>query len=162
MAKTYAVRPIIPAKYKEGESYRTIPLAASQTFESGAIVTLSGGKVAEAGTDPSSILGVALAAADDYDWMEDTHGTVFPSVPIAMPDQEFRGTLLGTYNSATHVIGFECGVVKDSTTGFWCVDPSDTNNKRVRITGIDHTAENGDTNVPVRFVFLAANQAVVA
>lgn len=150
-------------RYKEGESFRTYALAASQTFKAGAPAVLTSGAntVQEGGTDPTPIVGFFLADAADYAWMDDTFGKVVPSVPIALANQEFRGTLEATYVAATHVIGFECGIVKDAT-GYWTLDPSDTTNVLARLTGFDSEVADGDINPPVRFVVIEADREVLA
>lgn len=149
-------------KYKEGETFRTIALAASQTFLAGApaILATDDNTVEEGGADPASIVGFFLADAEDYAWMYDTFGTVVPAVPVALANAEFRGTLKGTYAKATDVIGKAYGLVKDAS-GYWTVDKADTTNTRVTITGIEDGVANGDIDVPIRFVVLPANRAVI-
>lgn len=157
MATTYAIMPIRPAKAGEGDTYVNYPLAAAQTFELGAPLLLATGAVQEAGADPALILGFATAAHDSYDWMASTRGDVVAKVPVALADQEFRGTLEGTFAAAD--VGTAFGLVLDAT-GYWTVDRSDTSNTRVRVTGVDDGVAVGDINVPCTFVVLPANRQV--
>lgn len=157
---TWAIRPIRPVHRRDGYTWKTLPLASGETFEEGAIVLRdSDGNFAECAADPASIAGVSMAAVSDYSWQEDTFGTVVPRVPVALADQEFRGTLEGTYAAAD--VGASYGVVLDAT-GYWTIDKSETANKRVQITGVDDEVAVGDVNPPVRFVFLTANRQVIA
>jgi hypothetical protein len=155
---TFAIRPISPVKAKGDEEFVTYPLAAAQTFTTGAPAILtSGGTVQETGADPASILGFFMADAADYDWKDDTFGNVSPAVPIALADQEFRGTLLGTYDAAVDV-GRPYGLA--SSAGTWVVDRAETTATRVVITGVEDDAVDGDINVPVTFRVMAANRQV--
>lgn len=157
---TWEIRPIAPVRVKGDEEYRTYPLAASQDFQAGAPAVLQNdGTVQEASADPTDILGFFLADAADYDWKDDTFGFVDPSVPVALADMEFRGTLQGTY-SASADFDAEYGLVEDATTGYWVVDRSETTTTSVVITGVDDDVEDGDTDVPVTFRVLAANRQV--
>jgi hypothetical protein len=156
---TWAIRPIHPVHRRDRDVFKFFPQAAAQTFKRGALLVIdAGGAAAECGADPASIAGVALADAADYSWQNDTFGTVDPGIPVALADQEFRGTLEGTF--AASDIGAAYGVVLDAS-GYWTVDRSDTSATRVRITGVDDEVEVGDVNAPVRFVFLTANQQEV-
>lgn len=167
----HAVRPFHPVRYKEGETHRTPPYKTGETFGVGAVIVRTSGAetVEEGGTDPTPIVGVALAGAADYAWMRDTFGSVVPAVPIALSDQEFRGTLGNSDTSTPEVIadvsaiiGAQYGLVKDTATGYWVIDADDTTNKRVQITGVDDGVADGDGNIPVTFVFLPANRDVIA
>lgn len=144
--------------------YRDVPVGDA-TFETGAVVFLDDGDLTEGGTNPPVILGVATAASDSYDWQEDTHGFVVPRVPIALADEEFRGTLLGTFD--TDDIGKQYGITKHNDNGrdVWVVDRSKTGaDARVTILGVDKVAitdegvitevADGDENVPVSFMFI--------
>lgn len=156
---TWATRPIAPVKRLDGYTFVTYPLAAAQDFERGALVLRNAdGNIAECGADPASIAGVALAAVADYAWQDDTFGKVSPRVPVATADQEFRGTLLGTFAAAD--VGASYGVV--DSAGTWVVDKADAVNTRVQIVGVDDEVAVGDVNPPVRFVFLVANRQVIS
>lgn len=149
-----------PVHRRDGYAWKTNTYASGETFETGAVVTLdTNGKWAEGGTDPASIAGVAMCAVADAN-PSDTFGNAESVVPVALSDQEFRGTLEGTI-ALPGDLGAEYGVVKDAT-GYWTIDRTDTANKRVRITGVDDIVENGDVNAPVTFVFLTANRQVIA
>lgn len=167
MATTFEIRPIAPVYARDGYAYRTWPLASAQTFKAGAAIVQSSGEFSEAGTNPAAIVGFATAAADDYAWKEDTFGTVVPSVPVALANQEFRGTLAtgsGNYTAAdvSAQIGATYGLTKHSVAGVWVVDQAKTTtNARVQITGVDQEAADGDINIPVTFVVLPDNRDVV-
>ena len=161
---TWAIRPITPVHWQDKEAYRTFPLASGETFLKGApaVYTSGANTVEEGGTDPSPILGFFTADAADYSWMDDTFGHVAPAVPIALAEGNvFRGTLEATYDEATHVIGFECGIVLDAS-GYWTLDAADTSNVLARIVGIEDGVEDGDVNIPVRFVVIEADREVVS
>lgn len=154
---TYAIRPITPVIRNESYRYVNYPLAAAQTFKKGAPLVLgTAGTVSEGGTDPTIILGFAAADAADYAWQADTFGTVVASVPVALADGVFRGTLEGTYDSAAH-LSTDFGLVKDAT-GYWTVDETDETNVRVIVIGVDDGVANGDVNVPCTFRVLAAHR----
>lgn len=156
---TWAIRPIAPVFRRDKDVFKSFPLASGSTFKKGAFVVRDGdGNIAECGADPASILGIALADAADYSWMADTFGNVVPQVPVALADQEFRGTLEGTYAAADLSDPF--GVVLDAT-GYWTIDRSETVATRVQITGVDDEVAVGDVNPPVRFVILAANRQAI-
>lgn len=159
MATTYAIRPIAPVKRLDGYTFVGEGIASGETFKEGALVLRNGdGDWAECGADPALIAGVALCAVADAN-PADTFGTVVPTVPVATADQEFRGTLEGTYAAAD--LGDDFGVVLDAT-GYWTIDRSDTSNTRVRIVGVEDGVAVGDINVPVRFIFLPANRQVIS
>jgi len=159
MATTYAIRPIAPVKRLDGYTFVNLPIASGETFLEGALVLRDAdGNAAEVGADPALIAGIALHSVADAN-PADTFGTVVARVPIATADQEFRGTLEGTYAAAD--LGGDFGVVLDAT-GYWTIDRSDTTNTRVRIVGVEDGVAVGDINVPVRFVFLPANRQVIS
>lgn len=162
---THELRPIYPVDGGDNADFdfRNWPQAANQDFLAGAFLAISsgGGTVEEAGANPASIVGVSLAPASGYDWQYDTFGTVTPGIPFATADTEFRGTLVGTIADVSAVIGSTYGVTKQ-VSGYWAVDSSkSSSNQRVRITGVDDTVQDGDTDIPVTFVILPANQVVI-
>lgn len=160
----FAIRPFGEQHNTASTRYKTPPIGAAE-FTAGAVVFLDDGDLTEAGANPSKILGVATASSDSYDWMEDTHGLVSPKVPIALATEEFRGTLLGTFDMDD--VGKEYGITKydDDGTDVWVVDRSKTgSNARVTVLGVDKIAitdegvitevADGDINVPVSFMFI--------
>lgn len=166
---TFAIRPIGEQYNTASTRFHTPDVDPAADFLTGAFVVLNGEVIEEAGTNPALIYGVATADAKSYDWVKDTHGHGVPAVPVALANQEFRGTLLGTFNAAAD-IGTNYGVTKDSS-GYWVVDKSKTGaNARVTVTGTDRIAsptdggiipiEDGDINVPVTFVIIPANRQV--
>lgn len=167
----HPVRPISPSRYREGERYRANPLADGETFKAGAPIVLgANGVFAEAGADPDSIVGFATAGAEDYAWKRDTFGTVVPSVPVALADQEFRGTLGSADTDSTPavvadktaVIGEVYGLVKDAATGHWVLNINDTTDGIAKVVSVDYDVEDGDSNIPVNFVIVAEARDVIA
>jgi len=157
---TWAIRPIHPVYRRDSDVFKNYDLASGETFKAGAFVLRdSDGNFAEVGAAPALIAGVALAAVDDYSWKDDTFGTVDPSVPVAMADQEFRGTLEGTFAAAD--VGDEFGVVLDAS-GYWTIDKTETGTTQVQVTGKDDAVAVGDINAPVRFIVLPANRQVIS
>lgn len=159
----FKIRPFGEQYNTPSTRFKTPHVEDGETFLVGAVVTLDGGYTVEADANPTNILGVATANADSYDWQSDTHGFVEPSVPVALADEVFRGTLLGTFDRDTD-LGAEYGITKDST-GFWVVDKAKTTtNARVHVLGVErvatseegitHEIVDGDVNVPITFMFI--------
>lgn len=164
MATTHEIRPFYPVSGGDDADFgfRNRPQASAQTFLAGAVLTeTTGGAVQEAGANPTPILGVATAPAAGYDWEYNTLGTVVPTMPVALATSEFRGTYLAdAIPSVSALVGTTVGITKHAT-GYWVVDGAKTSsNQRVRITGAE--GADGDSNVPVTFVFLEANRMVIA
>jgi hypothetical protein len=157
-----AIKPFIPVLHRpEDRFFSSRALAATQTFLRGAVLTVNGSNaVAEGGTNPAAIAGIALAAAADYDFKADTFGTSEVNTVFALNDQTFRGTLLGTFALAD--IGAEYGLTKH-TNDIWVVDKSKTTtNARVKVLSVDDGTEVGEVNPTVTFVILPANRQLVA
>lgn len=161
---TFKIRPMGEQYNTPSTRFKTPHVDDGADFEVGAVVVLDGGVTVEASANPTNILGVATAASDSYDWQKDTHGFVEPSVPVALADEVFRGTLLGTF-SRDDDLGAEYGITKNAGTGFWVVDKAKTGaNARVHVLevervatseeGITHEIVDGDINVPVTFMFI--------
>lgn len=147
-------------------SFRNWNVGAGETFIRGAVLVDGGNReIDEAGANPAAIIGVALADANAYAWIDGTYGDAQNHAPFALADQEFRGTLTtGTTPTVTAdvsaVVGTTFGITKQSGSNIWIVDSAkNAANQRVLITGVE--GADGDSDVPVRFVFLAANQVVV-
>jgi hypothetical protein len=140
--------------YPEGEyEARMLKEAASQTFKKGAIVVYSSGYVAEAGSDPSYILGVALNAGHNG-----AAGAYKTLVALAHDSNTFVANVKGSGNAnktAQSDVGAAYGIVSD-TNGEWFVDKDDTTNVRVRI--IDLVDPAGTENGKVLVKFLSANR----
>lgn len=154
---TIARRAIQVAKTVHGNSPWTQEFqeAASQTFLTGAIVTLDGsGRVVEAGVDPARILGVAAGNAHN----DLVTGTSKILVWIADDETIFVGNLSGSSITALTDVGAGYGVVKDTTApggDVWEVDKTDIANKRVIVVDLDTRDNIGDTNGRVLFMFFA-------
>ena len=167
MPTTFATRPIHPVYRRDGYAFKAFPLAAAADFEQGAPVLLDDGEFDETGADPALIAGFSLAGTDDYEWKEDTFGTVVPSVPVALSHQEFRGTLSNSDAGWVQAwdpdfVGNEYGITA-TAEDIWVVDAfKDAGVVRVVITGVDDEVEEDDINPPVRFVVLPANRQVIS
>lgn len=150
-------------------NFRNRPIAATpeQTFKKGAplipgAATGELGHVKEPTTNAlaTGILGFATSDAAGYDWEYNTLGDVVPGMPFATSDQEFRGTYKDSaIADVKALIGTSKDLAKDSS-GYWVV-ASTSSAARVKITGIDDAAQNGDTDIPVTFVVLTAQQGVI-
>ena len=110
------------------------PEKATSTFAYGDFVTLTSGQIDLAGSDPSSILGIALEAKSG------TTGTLIP-VLIPRADDIFFAmmyvddTPANNYATrATHV-GGEYGILKQAA-GVWGVDTAETTAKIVKVVGM--------------------------
>lgn len=154
---TISKRPIYVAKTVHGNSPWTqeFPEAASQTFLTGAIVTLnSTGHVVEAAADEVRILGVAAGAAHN----DTVAATSKMLVWIADDETIFAANVSGTSVTALPDIGRGFGIVKET---YWHVDKTDTTNRRVitvdLLLGPDAV---GDTNGHHLFMFLSLNRAL--
>lgn len=139
--------PGMPAVDKH--DFMRLPLAAGQTFVLGALVVLDANKkVTECGADPTSIYGMALEPAGT-----DPEGDYCIVAPL------FEGQFLWLPCSADPVIAThqnnQYGVVKDAD-GIWCVDFSDTTNKRVYVHQVDEDTKR------VRVSVIEANRQIAA
>lgn len=140
----------------EGEcEIRLLKEAASQTFKAGALVVYSSGYVAEAGDDPSLILGVALSAGHN----SSTAGQYKVAVALAHDSNTFIANVTGgSGNGANKCVetdrGAAYGVV--AASGEWFVDKSETTATRVRV--IDLVDPAGTPNGRVLVKFLSANR----
>lgn len=128
---------------------RTGPEAASQTFSKGAVLISSSGLLAEAGADPTNIVGVAE---------EDASGTTSDDVrfnPAELDSLIFEGNVQGTgalnaIQAADRYGRF--GIVLSG--GIWRIDKDETTNVRVYI--VDFIDAVGETNGRVKFKFIPA------
>lgn len=162
MPTTYATRHISPVIFNEGFRYVTPPLAAAQDFKKGAPALMGvTGTVAEAGVNPPLILGFFTADADQYDWKDDTLGTVDPAVPVALATHVFRGTLTGTF--AANDVGSQFGLT-EQVGDIWTLDRAKdvaSTHHRALVLSVEDGVAVGDINVPVTFTVLPANRQAV-
>lgn len=168
MANTFEFRAMGEQYNAPDTRFGTKTPAADEEFLAGAPVVLGdGGTISEiADATFAKVYGIVTADYDSYDWRKDSHGLVKNKIPVALSDEEFHGSLKGTF--AVDDIGAEYGLVKENDV--WVVNKSDTANKRVVVTGVDAIAINdegvsvevspGDTNVPISFMFLPAYRQV--
>jgi len=158
---TYATRPIHPVKRLDGYVFVTNHLKAAEDFKQGApIIVGVTGAIEQTGADPALIAGFTLASVADYDWKADTFTNVVPSVPVAVANQEFRGTLKGTF--AANDVGTAYGVTKQASD-IWTLDRAKTaGDSRALVTGVEDGVAVGDIDVPVTFIVLVANRQVIS
>lgn len=158
---TYPLRPPTIYKAVNGAWGYLAYLPPDNTgFNAGALVYQNGSQASECGADPSNILGIAEIGSGDR-WIA-TYGdgkTMSQKVPINIiyEDTIVEMSLSGTLASTD--IGASYGIVKDTDTGIWCVDKSDTTNTRVVILGLPDTSKTkfavGDTNPRVLVKFIS-------
>lgn len=158
---------------------RSFPIASGQSYIAGAILTLSGGSVAESADNPgaNAVLGVALHDA----------GSVYPTNSVVPSSSSLFGrTFVGTklfpqdpshqrvvllHNNqyfeislvqawSPSLIGTTAGLKKDPTTGFWVLDNTLTNKYAVIVAKAEGPASFkgtvGDTGARVVAVMLPA------
>lgn len=159
MPTTYNVRNIHPVKSVRDEVFDTRELGAGVVFEKGAPVRVDGGAFVLAGAT-DNIAGFTTAASADYDWMRDTFNNVRPKVPAARVDQEFRGTLLGTYALTDRGAQYALGTTVVNGKTVYVIDKAAVTEVKVRIVGVDDGVVAGDINVPVRFVVLPGEREI--
>jgi hypothetical protein len=153
---------IHPVKRLDGYVFKTNRLAAGANFVNGAaIVRNAAGDFAECGANPPLIAGFSCASVANYNWKQDTFGTVVPSVPVAMSNQEFRGTMIGGVWAAAD-LGASYGLLRNAGTLRWEVNKADAVNTRVMIVGVEDGTQVGDAAPSVRFVVLPANRQVIS
>jgi hypothetical protein len=131
----------------------SLPETASSTFRTGAILVLTSGFVAEAGADPTPILGVAAEPGHNGA----TNGLFNTLVYIANNDTIFYGNMSGKASAVTDV-GLAYSVVK--TGNNWHVDGADAAARRVVVVQLDPRDAVGDTNHHVHFMVLADRQTL--
>jgi len=166
--------PISPVKRLDGYTFRAFPVTAGQTYPSGSplLRNVETGAVAVTGANPALIAGFSTSSVADYAWQADTFLTVTPRPPVALADQEFRGTAIGTYAGAT-MLGASYGLtvaaggagLPEVPDGGWYVDLAKViggGNARVTIVGVDEDVVDGTVNPTVRFVILPANRQVLS
>ena len=110
-----------------------LPEGASQTFKAGALCVFASGYVAECGADPALITGLATR-----DGRNGTAGLYRQGFILAHPSTLYKGYLdtsasEGAGTNAATDRGLSYGVAKNSATGKWYVDKTETSNKRVTI-----------------------------
>lgn len=133
-------------------------VAAAETWAKGAILISNGsGLLAEGGTDPVLIVGVAPHAfpATNVDVAS------FTSYVPAMPHIEFEGTIddgTGTVPIAQAMLYTSRGLL--ATSGVWHIDSAETTEDRVVITQLIDPV--GTLAGRVRFQFLYAEKVASA
>src|SRR5688572_69882 len=136
--------------------------AATQTFKAGALCVCASGYVQECGADPSLITG--LATRDGQSGA--TAGAKSQDFILAHPATLFLGYLdtsaaEGAGTSAATDRGLSYGVAKNSATGKWYVDKTETSNKRVTVWQVWEQVIDqqlpawGDIMTPVVFTIAA-------
>lgn len=127
------------------------PEGADQTFKQGAPLVASSGNLIEASSDPSGGVIVGFAAEDGHD--ADAAAELIRFYPAIAPIV-FEGTLVASNTVAVALAATDrfvkYGLVKDTTTGFWCIDQSETSSTCVFIVGFRDAI--GTTDARVYFV----------
>lgn len=111
---------------------REYPVNAGQTFTVGALVFLTGNKISECGSNPSAILGIALAPASS--------STLHPLglIPVAIITPEMTVKMGSATTPTDAFLGVEQDIVK--TGNNWLV-ASTTSNPRVTV--VDYSPRSG-------------------
>lgn len=152
MAASVFTLPIRPAKYDGLVAQPTYhaPEAAAQTYEKGALLISSSGKVATAGADPAleTLIGVANHNSTGT---TDTDVEYIPALPHITFEGTFSsgGTGVALLQSDLWVA---YGVAVDATTKVWYVDKADTTNIRVVIVGFRDAVGTTDARVYFKFI----------
>ena len=149
---TYTVQPIIPRGLGSVEMENS-GAKASETWAKGAIlINDAGGLLAEGGTDPTQIVGVAVNAVTSA-----TAGAVVQYIP-AITAISFVGTLDTSAAEGTHAlvqanVNVKYGLTATSA-GKWYVDVNKTSDATVRVVVTGLVDQIGDVLGRVRFRFL--------
>ena len=126
--------------------------ATSETWGRGAVLIQSSGYLAEGGTNPTEIVGVAIHGVTSA-----AQGAVAQYVP-ADNQQEFIGSLDDSGSEGTHALVITNRYVKYGITatsgGVWYVDVAKTADADVRVIVTDLIDDVGDVVGKVRFRFL--------
>lgn len=125
-----------------------LPEGATQTFATGAILTLTAGYVVEAGADPARVLGVSCGPGQNLA----TDGLKDCLFYEANDDTVFIANFAGAATAIT-IVGFAYSVVKQTTPPIWSVDGADIANRIAIIRKLDSRDAVGDTNGRVHFIF---------
>lgn len=129
--------------------------AASETFKLGAVLTVNAsGYIAEAGADPTLIIGLATKEGQNGA----SAGDKAQPVEMALPGILFMGNMANAGDTAVTAqtdVGQGHGIAKDATSGKWYVDKDDTTAKRVMIWNfwLQDNDLLGDTRGRVIFAF---------
>ena len=135
--------------------------ANSSTFVVGDLVYSSSGAITVCGTDPATIMGIALKAGTNTT-------TTNKKIPVLVLDGDtefsmslYHGTAASaTFSDASNQLSVAYGIVK-SAAGKWAVDLSETSSTRVVITDYPVQGEAlGDIYMQVYCKILAANRQV--
>lgn len=161
----------LPARIPGGgfPDIRGLQTVASPTFQAGAVVVYSSSLIDEAGTNPTSIVGVAMADADSAPGYQQANNPLVStgreqkvSIAIANRQTIFRGKLTNGSSAfitpAVTDVGISYGITKYTigTMFVWTVDRAKVSgggNHRVSV--VDYDALNNF----VFFKFLEANLA---
>lgn len=159
---------LLPPRIARLETSREVPTqpyleAESQTGLLGAICIFSGGYVEEgASALTGGIIGIAAQAFHDLGANQAATGSdpfevhpVMPGVILEMNmDTSSAGAATGNGTAAQTDIGTSYGLRKDSTTGIWFVDKSNTTGGQIAalVIGIRQDVVLGTTTQPRVFV----------
>jgi len=122
-----------------------LPEGATQTFLTGALLTLTAGYVVECGANPTRVLGVAASPGQNTA----TNGLKKCLFYEANDDTVFIGNFAGAATAVT-IVGFAYDFVK--TGNIWSVDGTDIAARSAIIRKLDSRDAVGDTNGRVHFL----------
>lgn len=127
---------------------RYFSVTAGQTFVPGDLVYLTSNKISICGTDPSLVLGIAMAgAAACLATTTNIYGS--DRCPVQIIDSVHDFFIGCTATPTNSNVGVAYGIANGSN-GNWQVDFTDTSNKRVTVTGFA-TSPLGQEGAFVRF-----------
>lgn len=139
----------IAAQNGDDLEIRYYSVTAGQTFVRGDLVYLTSNKISICGSDPSLILGIAMAdAAACLATTTNIHGS--DRCPVQIIDSAHDYFIGCTSSPSNSNVGTAYGIA-NASNGNWQVDFTDTTNKRVTVTGFSLSTSPGQEGAFVRF-----------
>lgn len=121
---------------RDSDGIRHYPIASAEAWALGALVLLDGSEdLIEAGADPTSILGWAMAPASAGDLIGNMAGLGL-ECPVYVAEEGRKVWMSGDNNPVKADINQVYGVVVDGD-GIWIVDGTETTATRVYVHAID-------------------------
>lgn len=139
----------IAAQNGDDLEIRYYSVTAGQTFVPGDLVYLTSNKISICGSDPTLVLGIAMAgAATCLATTTNIYGSDRCPVQIIDPDKDYFVGCTSTPSNSN--VGVAYGIA-NASNGNWQVDFTDTSAKRVTVTGVTLTSGPGQEGAFVRF-----------
>ena len=133
--------------------------ASGQAWKAGSPLVMSSGLLTEA-TDAADQASVWGFASDPATGVANTSTSYIPNIPGIL----FEAVLSNAGNGIAltqAMIGLSYGIAKDTTTGFWYVDQSDTTNAEVTVVGYKQPIYKiGDLDAVVFFYYRETESAI--